>query len=144
MARVRSAASLALGLLGRGELAVTSWKQGIARADGFLIHDGALALALADVPRGAERLCQALTQRRDPYSLGGIAQALGLLKNPDSVALLAALVEDGKQSDAVRSFAIGALGLVLEEDPGAWARRLRSLAPLPVPSPLLRDILAHL
>lgn len=144
MITARSAAGLALGLLGSNDKASRDWQEETRRASGFLVHDGALSMALSQKEKTVEDLCQVLTERRDNYSLGGIAQALGLLKSPKSISLLTKIVNDETTPSEVKAFAIGALGLVLEKNPGAWSRRIRSLAPIPVSAPVLSDILAHL
>ncbi len=143
MMTARSAAGLALGLLGSDGISESIWSE-TKRANGFLVHDGALALALSKDASAADKLCRALKSRGDAYSLGGIAQALGLLKCATSIPALCKIIEDKKSSSQVRTFAIGALGLVLEGNPGAWSRNLRTLAPVPVASPILANILAHL
>ncbi|MFT7619069.1 MAG: HEAT repeat protein [Planctomycetota bacterium] len=144
MITARSAAGLALGLLGQGNKCASDWRLETRRASGFLVHDGALAMALSENETTAADLCAVLKERRDSYSLGGIAQAFGLLKCAKSVKLLTNLINDETTPTEVKSFAIGALGLVLEKNPGAWSRRIRSLAPIPVSTPVLADILAHL
>ncbi len=144
MVTARSAAGLALGLLGRGQEASSLWRQEVRRASGFLVHDGALTMALSKTSKTAAELCQVMAARKDAYSLGGVAQAFGLLKSSESVPMLTRIIKDKKSPVEVRTFAIGALGLVLERNPGAWSRRLRSLAPIPVSSATISDVLSHL
>ena len=140
----RSAAGLALGILGEEGRITKDWQDAVRRANGFIVHDSAIAQAVSSNPSTAADLCAAMTQRRDGYSLGGIAQALGLLKSAKSIPLLAHMINDEESPEEVKTFAIGALGLILEKDPGAWSRRMRTLMPIPISSPILTNILSHL
>ncbi len=142
---LRAAATLSLGLVGggsaRGELADDL--VGLEGEAGFLVHHGALALALSDGRASIDRLASILERRRDPYSLGGIARAIGLVGDPQAIPRLIKIAAGDDESPEARAFAIGAIGLLLERRDFPMSR-LRAIAPLPLASPILRETLSHL
>ena len=141
---VRSAATLSLGLLGKTSALATFWVGRAKREEGYLVHDGALSLALGAGVEALPELMMALARRQDGFTLGGIARALGLLNEAAAVPMLLKLAGTKEGTRETKAFAIGALGLLLDREPGATLERLRDLVPLPPDSQVLRDALDHL
>lgn len=133
--RIRGAAALGMGLLGRDV------ESDLSTGTPFEQHDGVLAMALT---RGdGEALVEALTASRDDYVSGGCARALALCGDPDVPEALLGLLET-EENERTRAFAVGALGLLLDGRREFGLERLRDLVPLPTSSPALARILAHL
>lgn len=143
---LKAAATLSLSLAG-GKVPMMDDLAGklivMDRDAGFLVHNGALALALSRGADSIEGLASILENRRDEYSLGGIARAIGLVGDPKAIPLLIEIAENPKEDASARAFALGAIGLLLERRDFPMSR-LREIAPLPIASRVLRETLSHL
>ncbi|MCB9831792.1 MAG: hypothetical protein H6807_04885 [Planctomycetes bacterium] len=143
---LRAAATLSISLAG-GKVTGTELAEKMVQKNGrenvFLVHHGALALAVSNGKDSIDRLTTILESRRDEYSLGGVARAIGLIGDPAAIPGLMKIAGNPEESSEARAFAIGSIGLLLERRDFPMSR-LRAIAPLPLASAVLREALSYL